>query len=151
MLTPNCPTTKIQTVLTDHGTPFTGLVHADRGAEKPSEARHLNGFYLMHTCDAACEQPGNEPRLTKPGHPWTNGLVERMNRTLKDATVTQYDDESHQVFKEPLDNFVHAYHAATRLKTLHGLTPDAYIINYGQKDPERCHNNSCHHTVGLYI
>ena len=26
-------------------------------------------------------------RLTKPKHPWTNGQVERMNRTIKDATV----------------------------------------------------------------
>ena len=28
-----------------------------------------------------------EHRLTKPRCPWTNGQVERMNRTLKDATV----------------------------------------------------------------
>ncbi len=30
---------------------------------------------------------GIERRLTKPNHPWTNGQVERMNRTIKDATV----------------------------------------------------------------
>lgn len=28
-----------------------------------------------------------EHRLTKPARPWTNGQVERMNRTLKEATV----------------------------------------------------------------
>ncbi len=29
-------------------------------------------------------------RLTKPRHPWTNGQVERMNRTIKDATVKRF-------------------------------------------------------------
>ena len=28
-----------------------------------------------------------EHRLTFPGNPWTNGQVERMNRTIKKATV----------------------------------------------------------------
>ena len=28
--------------------------------------------------------------LTKHYHPWTNGQVERMNRTLKEATVQHY-------------------------------------------------------------
>jgi IS30 family transposase len=53
-----------------------------------------------------CEQPRNrntpysrlmrfDMRLTKPNHPWTNGQVERMNRTIKDATVKRYHYDSH--------------------------------------------------------
>jgi transposase InsO family protein len=34
-------------------------------------------------------------RLTKPNHPWTNGPVERMNRTIKDATVKRFHYDKH--------------------------------------------------------
>jgi Integrase core domain len=33
-------------------------------------------------------------RLTKPKHPCTNGQVERMNRTIKDATVKRFHYET---------------------------------------------------------
>jgi transposase InsO family protein len=45
--------------------------------------------------DMACQENGIEHRLTIPNHPWTNGQVERMNRTLKEATVKRYYYESH--------------------------------------------------------
>ena len=37
-----------------------------------------------------CDEHGIEHRFTKPAHPWTNGQVERMNRTSKEATVQRY-------------------------------------------------------------
>ena len=43
-----------------------------------------------HSFEYACAQLGIEHRLTKPKHPWTNGQVERMNRTIKEATVQRY-------------------------------------------------------------
>jgi transposase InsO family protein len=142
---------KIHTVLTDHGTPFTELAHFRKGAEQQQEAQHPEGLYLMHAFDDACEQHGVEQRLTKPGHPWTNGQVERMNRTLKDATVKRYDYSNHQYLKEHFYNFLKAYNFAKRLKTLQGLTPYEYIITCWQKEPERFHTNPCHHTLGLNI
>ena len=47
--------------------------------------------------------------LTKPKHPWTNGQVERMNRTIKDATVKRYFYESHDQLRSHLRDFVSAY------------------------------------------
>lgn len=41
--------------------------------------------------DMICEANGIEHRLTKPNHPWTNGQVERMNRTIKDATTKAFN------------------------------------------------------------
>ena len=66
--------------------------------------------------------------MTSVNHPWTNGQVERMNRTLKDATVKRYYYETHKALADHLDAFVNAYNFAKRLKTLKGLTPYEFIV-----------------------
>jgi transposase InsO family protein len=66
---------------------------------------------------------GARPVHPIPRHPWTNGQVERMNRTLKDATVKRYFYETHEQLRTHLTDFVMAYNFARRLKTLKGLTP----------------------------
>ncbi len=80
-----------------------------------------------HPFDRACQSHGIEHRLTKPNHPWTNGQVERMNRTIKEATVQRYYYDSHDQFRRHLDEFVAAYNFGRRLKTLKGLTPYEFI------------------------
>src|ERR1700677_806664 len=80
-----------------------------------------------HAFEYACAQNDIDHRLTKPKHPWTNGQVERMNRTIKDATVKRYFYETHNQLRAHLQNFVDAYNFARRLKTLRGLTPYAFI------------------------
>ena len=54
-----------------------------------------------HMFDMRCRENGIEHRLTKPKHPWTNGQVERMNRTIKEATVKRYHYDSHQQLQHP--------------------------------------------------
>ncbi len=73
--------------------------------------------------DMICEANGIEHRLTKPNPPWTNGQVERMNRTIKDATVKRFHYESHDQLRMHLADVMAAYNFARRLKTLSGLTP----------------------------
>lgn len=127
---------KIHTVLTDNGIQFT------------NQERHKYAF--QHIFDRVCEENGIEHRLTKVNHPCTNRQVERMNRTLKNATVKKYYYKSHQQLKDHLYNFVMAYNYAKRLKTLKGLTPYEFIYNQWTKSPELFILNSHHHSLGPY-
>jgi transposase InsO family protein len=102
---------RIHTVLTDNGIQFT------------NRKRDLYAF--QHIFERVCQEFGIEHRLTKTNHPWTNGQVERMNRTLKDARVKKYHYPTH--LKLHLQAFLMAYNFAKRLKTLKGLTPYEYI------------------------
>ncbi len=69
---------KIHTVLTDNGIQF---------RLPPRYADGPTARYCTHMFDMRCRENGIEHRFTKINHPWTNGQVERMNRTIKDATV----------------------------------------------------------------
>jgi len=79
-----------------------------------------------------------------------NGQVERMNRTLKDATVKRYDYDSHEQLRTDLQLFLDAYNHARRLKTLRGLTPYEHVLQVWTKDPERFRLDPSHHIPGPY-
>jgi transposase InsO family protein len=74
-----------------------------------------------------CWENGIAHRLTKTKHPWTNGQVERMNRTIKAATVQHYHYDRHTQPTAHLHDFIKAYNYGRRLKTLKDLTPYEYI------------------------
>jgi len=131
---------KIHTVLTDNGIQFT---FPPRYADGPTAT------YITHMFDMRCQENGIEHRLTKIQHPWTNGQVERMNRTIKDATVKRYHYESHRQLDAHLHDFINAYNYGRRLKTLKGLTPFEYIGKIWTQEPERFTSNPTHQMLGL--
>lgn len=131
---------KIHTVLTDNGIQF---------ADLPKNRMGPTALWRGHMFDLVCADNGIEHRLTKPNHPWTNGQVERMNRTLKDATVKRYHYGTHAQLKEHIHAFLMAYNFAKRLKTLGGLTPYEHICKAWTKEPNRFILNPLHHTLGL--
>ncbi|MEE7493347.1 hypothetical protein MOTC310_23970 [Methylobacterium oryzae] len=61
-----------------------------------------------------------DQRPTKMNHPWTNGQVERMNRTTKDATVKRHHRDGHTQLQTYLHQFVDAHYHERRLKILFG-------------------------------
>ena len=129
---------RIHTILTDNGIQF---------AEQP---RNRNTAYSRQMrFDMICEANGIEHRLTKPNHPWTNGQVERMNRTIKEATVKRFHYESHDQLRTHLTDFMAAYNFARRLKTLNGLTPYEYICKIWTSEPDRFILNPIHQMPGL--
>jgi transposase InsO family protein len=83
--------------------------------------------FWAHAFDVACARNDIDHRLTKPKHPWTNGQVERMNRTIKEAMIKRYHYDSHAQLTTHLHDFIGAYDFGRRLKTLRGLTPYEYI------------------------
>ena len=99
--------------------------------------------------DMICAANGIEHRLTKPNHPWMNGQVERMNRTIKDATVKRYHYDSHDQLRTHLSDFLDAYNYAGRLKTLSGLTPYEYIRKTWTAEPDRFILNLIYQMRGL--
>ena len=71
--------------------------------------------------DRVCDEYDIEHRPTKIEHPWINGQVERMNRTIKEATIKCYHYDSHAQLTVHLHDFINAYKHGRRLKTLSSL------------------------------
>jgi len=142
---------KIHTVLTDNGTHFTTPGNVCSAAENIRLGWERGELFLCHAFEAACARNNIDHRLTKPNHPWTNGQVERMNRTIKEATVRMYHYESHDQLRQHLESFINAYNFAKRLKTLLGLTPYQFICSCWQKEPERFKVDPHRHSLGLNI
>ena len=132
---------RIHTVLTDNGIQF---------ADLPKYREGITAQLRGHPFDRVCRHNGIEHCLTQPNHPWTNGQIERMNRTLKEATVKRYYYESQNRLEEHLDAFTDAYNFAKRLKTLKGLTPYEFIVKTWAEEPQRFHRNPNHFNMGLY-
>jgi len=131
---------KIHTVLTDNGIQF---------RLPPRYADGPTARWSTHMFGLRCEENGIEHRCTKINHPWTNGQVERMNRTIKDATVRRYHYEDHDQLRGHLADFLDAYNFGRRLKTLKGLTPYEFICKCWTSQPERFTINPLQQMPGL--
>jgi transposase InsO family protein len=132
---------KIEVVLTDNGIQF---------ADLPKNRSGATARFRGHPFHRTCSQHAIEHRLTKPNHPWTNGQVERMNRTLKEATVQRYYYDTHEQLRRHLADFLAAYNFAKRLKMLKGLTPHEYVCQIWTTEQSRFRINPTHNTAGLY-
>ena len=101
-------------VLTDNGLQFTRYKGDKKG----------------HIFTQTCKELGIEHRTTKTCHPWTNGQVERMNRTIKEATVKKYYYKNHEILEKHLQSFVNVYNYARPLRTLKGICPYEKVCVY---------------------
>lgn len=124
----------------------------DNGISLTFPPRYRNGpttRYVTHRFARCCRANDIEHCFTKPNHPGTNGQVECLNRTLKEATVKRYYYDSHDPLRAPLHTFVMAYNFVRYLKTLKGLTPYQYICKIWINEPERFNLDPFQHIVGL--
>ncbi len=129
---------RIHTILTDNGIQF---------AEQP---RNRNTVLSRPThFDMICETNAIEHRLTKPNHPSTNGQAERMNRTIKGATVKRDPYDSHDPLRSHLADVLDAYNDARRRKTRSGPTPYEHIRKIRTSEPDRFIVDPIHQMPGL--
>jgi len=120
---------KIHTVLTDNGMPFADL---PKNRNKP-----IHAFLGMHTFGQVCNENGIVHKLTKPYHPWINGQAERMNRTIKDATVKAF----HYPDLESL-RLAHIVGMLQRLLQLAALERQSTLLHSWQVPPANPYNFS---------
>ena len=125
----------IHIVLTDNGIQF--------------KNRDQDRTAMEHIFGRTCRENGIELRNTRVKHPWTNAQVERMNRTIKEATVKRFHCESHEQLRNHLDDFISAYNFGRRLKTLKGLTPYQFVCRRWTTEPERSSLNPIQKMPGL--
>jgi hypothetical protein len=131
---------RIHTVLTDNGIQFRFV---PRYANRPT-TRSMTHMFAMR-----CRDRGIAYRFIKITHPWTNRQVERMNRTIRDATVTRFHSNSHDQLRRHRDDFVAADTFGKRLKSLRGLTPYEFICKTWADEPHRFILNPLHQMPGL--
>lgn len=102
--------------------------------------------FWAHAFEYTCATNDIKHRTTKAKHPWTNGQVERVNRTIKDATVRRFHYENHDQLRQHLVDFVAAYNFGRRLND---LTPYEFICKAWASQPECFTLNPLHQMPGL--
>ena len=119
----------VHTVLTDNGMAFADLPK-NRGRSPATQA-----MFGGHIFDRVCKEHGIKHKLTKPYHPWTNGQAERMNRTVKEATIKAFHYPNLESLKAHVLAFVSAYNFAKHLKAIRWKTPFEAICLAWTKTP----------------
>lgn len=122
---------KITHILTDNGGEFTNKLY-----------RTINGKHAQapSKMDVVCDKNDIDHRLTKPASPQTNGMVERVNRTIKTNTILKHDYSSYDQMYKDLFHFMCNYnlyrrHGSLR-RELDVKTPLQAIYKWYQLEPE---------------
>lgn len=112
-------------ILTDNGKEFTLKGYRGRYGETNK----------IHDLTVYCWSKGIEHRLTKIKHPWTNGMVERMNGTVKGQTVKQFIYEDFEEIESHLKRFQDNWNYYKRHKVLGLKTIPEILKEWHDKEP----------------
>lgn len=117
---------KINYILTDNGGEFTHKA-------LPSHIRPKK----PHPFALLCKRKGIKHRTTKFRHPWTNGMVERLNRRIKEKVLRKYIFSSIFEMRKKLTEFINDYNFKKRLRCLNYKTPAEYLKDKQGIIPQR--------------
>jgi transposase-like protein len=117
---------RIHTVLTDNGREFVMRGQQSFGRK----STHGVLFELI------CELAGVDHRKTKARHPWTNGMAERMVKTIKDHTIKLEKYDSPESMAIAIYHFQDIHNFQKRLKALNFKTPYQTTMEWFVKEPK---------------
>ncbi len=107
---------KINYILTDNGPEF-----CYKALPKSKRTKKIHPF------DKICQERRISHRTTKFYHPWTNGMVERFNRKIKDNVFRKHQFQSIFDLEQRTLEFVDRYNHQIRLKSLDYKTPQKFL------------------------
>ena len=118
-------------ILTDNGLEFTNRFIKTKKGE-PSKKLSL--------LDEICLKENIQHRLTEPFTPKTNGMVERVNKTIKDNTIKIKTYDNFQQMETHLEDFLFKYNTIRRhgslRKELNVKTPLKAVYKWYELEPE---------------
>ena len=127
-VTAACPV-KIVKLLTDNGSQFT-----DRFTSRKKDAEGNRIPTGKHVFDVLCKQSGIEHRLIPPGHPQTNGMVERFNGRISEI-VNQTRFGSAAELESTLRNYAKIYNHNVPQRALNHQTPIQALKKWQEEKP----------------
>lgn len=130
---------RIHRILTDNGSQFTYRCMPE--IRKPKGRRH--------PFTQKCMDKGVKHKLTNFFSPQTNGQVERMNQTIKDATIKMFEYETVEQFKLNLEDYLNWYNTVKKLRALKRKAPYDFIKEQYKINPKIFNKNPEHHCAGL--
>lgn len=112
---------KINYILTDNGLEFTYKAKAKKTRK-------------VHPFDKVCRKYRIKHRTIRFAHPWTNGMVERFNRRIKQNVIRRYLFQNVKELNVKLISYVNNYNFKLKLQQLNRLTPVSFLENKYQKN-----------------
>jgi transposase InsO family protein len=118
-------------ILTDNGLEFSNKIYKSKCGKNTIKE---------HPFDYKCNKYNIKHRLTLPGHPQTNGMVERLNRTIKENTIFKNNFNSIEELALSISNFSIFYNLERKhsgiVKELNLRTPFDAVLYWFKNKPE---------------
>jgi transposase InsO family protein len=129
----------IEKILTDNGIEFSYNPLVEQKKPKGKE----------HPFVALCKAKGIEHRTTLVKHPWTNGMVEAMNKKVKANTTKRFHYDNVEALKTHLYHYLLNYNFNLKLRAIGRKTPFDAVLQWYDKKPNIFSINPFHFNVGL--
>lgn len=117
---------KIKKILTDNGIEFSYNLLVE--TRKPKNR--------VHPFVKICQEHNIEHRTTLVKHPWTNGMVEAMNKKIKANTVKRFHYHSIEALKAHLYAYLLNYNFNLKLRAIGRMPPFQSILNSYKNIPD---------------